>query len=167
MFENKKSQSGFTLIELIIAIAIIGLLASIAYPAYTESVNRAKRAQAQTAIVSLAQAMERYFTANNTYVGAAIGTVFPASVPATGTAVYTLSFVDPGTAGLTAATPVCTALAPTATNYGVCATRVSGGAMANDTCGNFAFTAAGAKTLVGYSTTKFASLSAAIAGCWK
>ena len=161
MFKNKKSQRGFTLIELIIAIAIIGLLAGIAYPSYTESVNRAKRAQAQTAIVSLAQAMERYFTANNTYVGAAIGTIFPAAVPASGAQLYTLSFVDPGATGLGAATPVCTALAPTATNYGVCATRLAGSAMASDKCGNFAFTAAGAKLLVGNTG------GTTVATCWK
>ena len=48
---------------------IVGILAAIAYPSYTEYVRRAARADAQGALTSLAAVMERWFSDNNTYVG--------------------------------------------------------------------------------------------------
>ncbi|MGE4405575.1 type IV pilin protein [Pseudomonas sp.] len=68
---NQRSHRGFTLIELMIVIAIIGVLAAIAYPSYQEHVRSAKRADAQTALMELAQFMERYYTGNGRYVDAA------------------------------------------------------------------------------------------------
>jgi type IV pilus assembly protein PilE len=62
---------GFTLIELMIAVAVVGILASIAYPSYTDHVRRTRRADAQGALMGLANAMERYFTQNSTYCDAA------------------------------------------------------------------------------------------------
>jgi type IV pilus assembly protein PilE len=59
---------GFTLIELMIVVAIVAILASIAYPAYTDSVLKGKRAQARTALLELMQQQERYMTQNNTYL---------------------------------------------------------------------------------------------------
>lgn len=59
---------GFTLIELMITVAIIGILAAIAVPAYRDSVLKGRRAQGRAALLELAQAQERYFTANNTYI---------------------------------------------------------------------------------------------------
>ena len=59
---------GFTLIELMIAVAIIALLAAIAYPSYQDSIWKAKRAEAKAAIFKALQAEERFYTQNNTYV---------------------------------------------------------------------------------------------------
>ncbi|MDX1453596.1 MAG: type IV pilin protein [Oleiphilaceae bacterium] len=63
-------QQGITLIELIIAIAIIGILAAVAVPAYQDNVNTGRRGDAQAALMGFAQAMEREFTEEGTYAGA-------------------------------------------------------------------------------------------------
>lgn len=60
---------GFTLIELMIVVAIVAILASIAYPAYTNSVLKGKRAQGRTALAELMQQQERYMTQRNCYLG--------------------------------------------------------------------------------------------------
>jgi type IV pilus assembly protein PilE len=49
----------------------VGILASIAYPNYQDSVRKSRRADAKGALLGFANAMERYFTVNNTYLGAA------------------------------------------------------------------------------------------------
>ena len=66
---NKFKVQGFTLIELMITVAIVGILAAVAYPAYTSSILKGKRAQGRTALVELIQLQERYFTERNCYLG--------------------------------------------------------------------------------------------------
>ncbi|WP_045211567.1 type IV pilin protein [Desulfonatronovibrio magnus] len=68
-----KTKTGFTLIEVLIVVALLGILASIAIPAFTNHITKARRADAQVALLEAAQKMERFFTNNNTYVGATIG----------------------------------------------------------------------------------------------
>ena len=62
-----KSCRGFSLIELMIAIAIVGILASVAYPAYQDSVRKGRRADGEGMLVQLAALQERYFYNNGTY----------------------------------------------------------------------------------------------------
>lgn len=72
-------QSGFMLIELMIVVAIVGILALVAYPAYTDSIAKGKRAEARAAIMNLLQQEERYLTQMNTYETFAAGT--PGTLP--------------------------------------------------------------------------------------
>lgn len=88
MGRNSSRQAGFTLIELMIVVAIVGILAAIAWPAYQNYVESARRADAQGALMSLANAMERFHTTNRTYAGASVGSgagdIFPSEAPLEG-----------------------------------------------------------------------------------
>jgi type IV pilus assembly protein PilE len=64
---RKKDQRGFTLIELMVVIAIVGLLVSIAVPSYTDYVTRTKRATAKSFLVALADRQEQFFLDNKRY----------------------------------------------------------------------------------------------------
>jgi type IV pilus assembly protein PilE len=63
----KIEQRGFTLIELMITVAIVGILAAIAIPSYQESVRKSRRADAEGNLMGLANALERKYTENNNY----------------------------------------------------------------------------------------------------
>ncbi len=102
---------GFTLIEILIVVAILGVLTAIALPAYNNSVIRSARAEAKNEIMRVASELERYFSSNNTYVtsadplvddtaGTTLDTVngfYELSVAAGGTGIAT-SFIATATA---------------------------------------------------------------------
>lgn len=60
-------DEGFSLIELMIVVALIGILAAIAYPSYREHIERARRADAQAVLMQAAQYMERVYTEGDCY----------------------------------------------------------------------------------------------------
>jgi len=61
-------QAGFTLIEMMVIVAIIGILAAVAYPSYDEYVKRGNRSEGQALLSDAAAAQERYYSQNYSYI---------------------------------------------------------------------------------------------------
>ena len=134
------NAKGFTLIEVMIVVAIVGILSAIALPSYQQYIIRAKRADAKTVLLSGAQWLERYRSSNFKYPPD--DTSFPANLqlsPASGTKMYDITLVTSDTNFTLTATPtstwtdaVCGNL--TLTNLGVKGQSVVSGDVA--TCWN-------------------------------
>ncbi len=136
-------SGGFTLIEVMIVVAILGILATIAVPSYNEYIRRGARADARTALLENAQFLERNFTLATSYSKDSVGAdiVLPvANSPRTGTALYVI---------------VANPLTPT--TYTLSATPVVGRRMDGDACGSLTLTHLGQRGATG-------TLSAA--DCW-
>ncbi|MFZ6750561.1 type IV pilin protein [Undibacterium sp. Ren11W] len=86
----RSKETGFTLIELMIVVAILGILLSIALPAYRQNVVKTRRTDVQQIIEAHAQALERYYSTNGRYVTTATGTTCGATAPSD-TSNYTFS----------------------------------------------------------------------------
>lgn len=138
--KGPRRVAGFTLIELMITVAIVAILASIAYPSYQDHVRQSRRADAQTALLELAQFMERYYTANGRYCPSANGIACtnPPGLPFTqapkdgARKFYDLS--------LSAVTP---------TTYTLQAAPIAGTMMAGDGCGNLTIAHTGVRGRAG------------------
>lgn len=138
---HRRQESGFTLIELMIAAGIIAILAAIALPTYTQYTKRAYRGDAKTALLNDAQYLERNFTQSNCYhqydsnndgtCDTAIALPHTQS-PNEGNAVYNIS-----------------ATTLTATTYTLTATPINPGPMAGDDCGNLTINQLGVKGVSG------------------
>ena len=70
-----RRQNGFTLIELMVVVSIIGVIAGIAYPSYLKSMQKGRRAEAKAELTRLSQALERCYSSYGTYKNAACSTV--------------------------------------------------------------------------------------------
>lgn len=86
---HERSARGFTLIELMITVAVVAILAAIAFPSYQEQVRKSRRAQAKADLVELGQLLERFHTVQNTYSGFTL--TFSQS-PREGASQYAISF---------------------------------------------------------------------------
>ncbi|BEP92733.1 type IV pilin protein [Acidovorax sp. A79] len=142
----KRQHHGFTLIELMIVVAIVGILSAIAYPSYVEYIRRGHRADARAGLLQAQQWMERAATATGNYPTAGANVPPAALTWATdNTKRYTIGFK----AGVT----------NSATQFTLIATRK--GAQVGDKCGDY--------TLTHTSTQGNDNLSggATIADCWR
>ena len=87
--KNRYRQQGFTLIELMIVVALIGILAAIAYPSYQRYVIKTKRTDMMTEMQNIASQIESRKLAQGSYTNA--GTGLNGSFPRSGTALYTIT----------------------------------------------------------------------------
>jgi type IV pilus assembly protein PilE len=118
---------GFTLIEVMIVVAVVAILAAIALPSYNEAVRKGRRGQAKSDLVEAAQLTERFRTINGTYGGVGNIPGLPTASPKTGTAYYDIAIGN-----------------RSATTFKLTATPRAG-AQANDRCGVLSIDQAGVK----------------------
>ena len=144
---------GFTLLEVMIVVAIVAILGAVALPSYRESVNKSRRAEARAQLTEAMQYMQRFYSQNDRYdqtnAATPVGTTLPAPLQVSpkgasaGSKAYDISFVDNSL---------------TANAFTLQAVPKVGGPMANDRCGTFQITNTGRRTV---------STSVAVDDCWR
>jgi len=133
--KTNKTTAGFTLIEVMVTLAIISILAAIAVPSYTEYVKKSRRADAKAGLLNVQMAQEKYRANHISY-----GTLAQIGVPTTSPdGNYTLSVAD-----------------QSASRYTATATRT--GKQSGDKCGDYSINQAGTKAIAnaytGYDAAK-------------
>lgn len=135
--QTMKRESGFTLIEVMIAVVIIGILAAIAFPSYREYILRGQRTEGVALLSEGAARQERFYAQNNTYANTVAALNMEAN---SANALYTLSVAN-----------------ATATTYTLTATAING--QTDDArCGNLGLNQAGDRTISGTRDVEY---------CWR
>lgn len=165
---NKNNYKGFTLIEIMITVAILGVLSAIALPSYLEQVKKGKRTEAKVELLRISQLQESYFVQNLSYAKDLTQLGFAANTIDSEESLYDITITAAGLLPLlcdhtdTPSVP-CTAFALTATTK-------STGAQAGDTdCEGFMLDSVSRKFAHSVSLGDFGATAAHIAStekCW-
>lgn len=157
---NLIRRRGFTLIELMIVVAIVAIIAAVAVPSYRESIASSKRLEAQVALAALAVAVERYYSSQqppsyaNANAASLLAEYAPVGSNATlSTATYRLCVGDRGDSASGSECPS----KESATDYSLLAIPLN--SQANDKCGVLKLTDVGVKSVSGSAATT--------EECWK
>ena len=123
-----RNTHGFTLIELMIVVAIIAILAAIALPSYNSYIMRSKRSEAKSGLQAAAVWLERVSTSTGTYLPA--GGTLPAELSSVPSGAYVISYASPDGSSYTL-------------------TATAQGSQTADACGNFSLTNTGTQQVTG------------------
>lgn len=141
---NTQAQRGFTLIEMMITVAIVGILAAVAYPSYTSYIARANRSAVQSFMYKVSNKQEQYMLDRRSYATtlAALNMSLPADVVGK----YTIE------------EPITVDMAATPPTYLIKATPVGAQATNDAKCAVLTLNSQGAKTKSGS--------AASVSNCW-
>jgi type IV pilus assembly protein PilE len=120
---RKRHPHGFTLVELMIVVAIVAILAAIAVPQYRKYVQKSNRATAKSALLDLSRREETYYSTNNSYTLNLVSLGYnnitnnQIQVPNSSNPTYTIAFTAPATSGSSASTYTASAT-PTGSQTG-------------------------------------------------
>lgn len=139
-FENMKRANGFTLIELMVVVAVVGILIAVAYPSYSNYLLKGRRAAAQGHLMDIAQRQQQYLLDARAYAASVseLGVTTPTDV----SKYYTIAITNPNPAFTGSSPSFITSAAPI-------------GAQADDQCGTLSLDSTGNK-----------ATSTAATGCW-
>ena len=145
-----KKFRGFTLIELMVVVAIVGIITAIALPSYQNSVAKSRRAEARAQLLETVQFMQLFYSQNDRFDQNRAGVAV--AIP-TG-----LSLVPKGSAAGSQTYTIQISGTPSIAAYTIEAVPLTGGPMASDACGTLRLNSVGTRTVTGTQT---------VADCWR
>lgn len=142
--EQKQAQTGFTLIELMVVVAIVGIIAAVGYPSYVRYVIKSNRSAAESFMMSVSNREEQYMLDARQYAtGATALTTLGLSIPAGVSTNYTIA--------------VAPSLVATPPGYTITATPIGTQLTGDTTCANLTLDQTGAKGVSG---------AGPVSACW-